>query len=99
MNILMFFKLFDELTLYFSQAEMPLIADTIGALEDLLTALKRVRDDPDSSDVVRVAACAAVLVAEKYYSLTDDCEVYAIAISKILLPLSDLVELIPTHDA
>ena len=95
----MFLKLFDELTLYFSQAELPLIADTIGALEDLLTSLRRVRDDPDSSDVVRVAACAAVLVAEKYYSLNDECEVYAIAISKISLAPPDFAELMPSHDA
>ncbi|KAJ7449000.1 hypothetical protein FB451DRAFT_950729, partial [Mycena latifolia] len=72
--------LFDEMTQYFSQAETPLIADTIGALEDLISSLKRVRDDDETSNVVRVAACAAVMVAEKYFSLNDECEVYAIAI-------------------
>ncbi|KAJ7488368.1 hypothetical protein FB451DRAFT_1337405 [Mycena latifolia] len=72
--------LFDEMTQYFSQAETPLIADTIGALEDLISSLKRVRDDDETSNVVRVAARAAVMVAEKYFSLNDECEVYAIAI-------------------
>ncbi|KAJ7922596.1 hypothetical protein B0H13DRAFT_1464397, partial [Mycena leptocephala] len=57
-----------------------LISDVIGALEDLLTALKRVRDDLEASDVVRVASCASIMVTEKYFSLTEECEVHAIAI-------------------
>ncbi|KAJ7732837.1 hypothetical protein B0H16DRAFT_1732564 [Mycena metata] len=73
-------SLFDEMTLHFSQSETPLISDSIGALEDLLTSLRNVRDDDETSDVVRVAACAGVMVAEKYISLTDECEVYSIAI-------------------
>ncbi|KAJ6556343.1 hypothetical protein B0H19DRAFT_1293404, partial [Mycena capillaripes] len=73
-------SLFDEMTLHFSQSETPLISDSIGALEDLLTSLRNVRDDDKTSDVVRVAACAGVMVAEKYISLTDECEVYSIAI-------------------
>ncbi|KAJ7165348.1 hypothetical protein C8R46DRAFT_876188, partial [Mycena filopes] len=73
-------SLFDDMTLHFSQAETPLIADTIGALEDLLTSLKMVRDDTEASNVVRVAACASVMVTEKYFSLTEECEVYSIAI-------------------
>ncbi|KAJ7237236.1 hypothetical protein C8J57DRAFT_945396, partial [Mycena rebaudengoi] len=72
--------LFDDITLYFSQAETPLIANVVGALQDLIIALKGVRDDPETSNVVRVAACAAVLVAEKYFSLIEECEAYAIAI-------------------
>ncbi|KAJ7107694.1 hypothetical protein C8R44DRAFT_834190 [Mycena epipterygia] len=73
-------SLFDEMTLYFSQAETPLISDRISALEDLIYSLKQVRDDEESSNIVRVAACAAVMVAEKYFSLNEECEVYAIAI-------------------
>ncbi|KAJ6527354.1 hypothetical protein DFH09DRAFT_935648, partial [Mycena vulgaris] len=77
-------SLFDEMTQYFSQAETPLISDTIGALEDSILSLRGVQADPLSSSVVYVAACAAVMVAEKYFSLNDDCEVYAIAIGKYL---------------
>ncbi|KAJ7609204.1 hypothetical protein DFH06DRAFT_1017376 [Mycena polygramma] len=73
-------SLFDEMTQYFSQAETPLISDTIGALEDLISALENVWDDDEASNVVRVASCAAVMVAKKYFSLNDECEVYAIAI-------------------
>ncbi|KAJ6507332.1 hypothetical protein C8R47DRAFT_1037152 [Mycena vitilis] len=73
-------SLFDEMTQYFSQAETPLISDTIGALQDLITALEKVREDEEASNVVRVASCAAVMVAKKYFSLNEDCEVYAIAI-------------------
>jgi hypothetical protein len=47
--------------------------------------LKLVRDDVESPNVVRVAACAAIMVAEKYYSMTDDCEVYALAIGEVLI--------------
>ncbi|KAJ7720701.1 hypothetical protein B0H16DRAFT_1335916, partial [Mycena metata] len=73
-------SLFEEMTLHFSQSTTPLISDSVGALEDLVTSLKNVRDDEEASDVVRVAACAGVMVAEKYISLTEECEVYSIAI-------------------
>jgi hypothetical protein len=36
------------------------------------------------SPILRMAAHAALTVIEKYYALTDDCEVYRIAISKFL---------------
>ncbi|KAJ6531536.1 hypothetical protein DFH09DRAFT_1250264 [Mycena vulgaris] len=77
-------SLFDEMTQYFSQAETPLISDTICALEDLILSLRGAQADPLSSSVVYIAACTAVMVVEKYFSLNDDCEVYAIAIGKYL---------------
>jgi hypothetical protein len=80
-------KLFDEMMLHFSKAETPLISDTIDALQDLLTSLKHVQDDYESSNVVRIAACASVLIVEEYFSLTEECEVYLIVISKLVLSL------------
>jgi hypothetical protein len=68
------------MTNYFSQAETPLIADTIGALEDLFASLTLVMDDSEMPSVIRVAAAASKLVCEKYFTLTGECEVYSIAI-------------------
>ncbi|KAJ7189229.1 hypothetical protein C8R46DRAFT_878180, partial [Mycena filopes] len=72
--------IFDEMTLYFSQADTPLIADAIGALEDLLVSLKMVMDDTEMPNVIRVAAAASKLVCEKYFNLTGECEAYSLAI-------------------
>ena len=41
--------------------------------------LEGVRDDANLANVVRVAAHAALLMIGKYYALTDDSEVYRIA--------------------
>jgi hypothetical protein len=50
----------------------------LEALEDQLT---NVRNDANLPNVIRVAAIAALEVVGKYYALTDECEVYRIAIS------------------
>lgn len=47
---------------------------------DLEAALSAVRDATDMPNVIRVAAHAALLVSQKYFAMTDDCEVYRIAI-------------------
>lgn len=49
-------------------------------LDDLEDALKRVREHESLPNVLRVAAHAALMLAEKYHSLNDECEVYRIAI-------------------
>jgi hypothetical protein len=49
-------------------------------LDDLEDALKRVREHGSLPNVLRVAAHAALMLAEKYHSLNDECEVYHIAI-------------------
>jgi hypothetical protein len=54
--------------------------DVIPMLEDLETAMIKVRNAVDLPHVIRVAAHAALMVIDKYYSLTDECEVYQIAI-------------------
>jgi hypothetical protein len=76
------FKLFNELTNLFSKANVPLIYEVIPMLEKLEHALDRIYNAKDEPPVVRIAAQAALQVVGKYYALTDDNEVYRIAISK-----------------
>ncbi|KAN0100947.1 hypothetical protein V8E55_000931 [Tylopilus felleus] len=48
-------------------------------LEDMEHELKGVRNNVNLADVIRMAAHAALLMIGKYYALTDDSEVYRIA--------------------
>jgi hypothetical protein len=41
--------------------------------------------------VIRIAAQAALLVIGKYYGLSDDCEVYRIAMGESCVPLYSTV--------
>jgi hypothetical protein len=70
--------------LLFSQAEVPLIADAIPMLDTLEHCMVSVRDATKGPlpSSIRVAAQAALLLIDKYFSLTDECEVYAIAIGQ-----------------
>jgi hypothetical protein len=63
---------------------VPLIADVLPMLDSIEKSMTLVRDDDDSElpNVVRVAAQAALLLIDKYYSLMKDCELYVIAIGK-----------------
>jgi hypothetical protein len=74
-------KIFDDLTNRFSQAEVPLVHEVIPMLERLEHMMVEVSRDTELSAIVRVAALAALQVIGKYYALTDDNEVYRIAIS------------------
>lgn len=59
---------------------MPLVHEVIPILEAMEHDLTKVRDSPELPRVIRIAAIAALLVVSKYYALTDDNEVYRIAI-------------------
>lgn len=73
-------QLFKAPTLLFSQAELPLVSQTIPMLQELEDSLALVRDCESLPNVLRVAAHASLMLAEKYHSLNDECEVYRIAI-------------------
>ncbi|KAG1748375.1 uncharacterized protein EDB91DRAFT_1218757 [Suillus paluster] len=73
-------EIFDDLTNRFSQAEVPLVHEVIPMLERLEHMMVKVSRDTELSAIVRVAALAALQVIGKYYTLTDDNEVYRIAI-------------------
>ncbi|KAI0045690.1 hypothetical protein FA95DRAFT_1543462 [Auriscalpium vulgare] len=72
--------LFDGPTLLFSKTETPLITEAVPMLQDLEKSLKQVREAEDVKPIVRVAAHASILLAQKYHSLTNECEVYRISI-------------------
>ncbi|KAI6024403.1 hypothetical protein EDC04DRAFT_2933480 [Pisolithus marmoratus] len=73
-------ELFEELTLWFSSVNVPLVHEVIPMLECLEHMMTRVCDAPCELPVIRIAAKAALLMIGKYYALTDDSEVYRIAI-------------------
>ncbi|KAJ7019651.1 hypothetical protein C8F04DRAFT_975384 [Mycena alexandri] len=73
-------QVFEDITKLFSQAEVPLVYEVIPMLEALEDELTNMRDDASLPDVIRIAAIAALLVIGKYYALSDDTEVYRIAI-------------------
>jgi hypothetical protein len=73
-------QIFEHITLLFSQAEVPLVHEVIPILEAMEHDLAKVRDSGELPNVIRIAAIAGLLVVSKYYALTDDNEVYRIAI-------------------
>lgn len=75
-------QIFEDVTLLFSKAEVPLVYEVIPLLEALEDELTNLRDDATMPDVIRIAAIAALIVVGKYYALSDDTEVYRIAISE-----------------
>ncbi|KDQ17361.1 hypothetical protein BOTBODRAFT_105785, partial [Botryobasidium botryosum FD-172 SS1] len=85
-QVLAVISIFDLVTNLFSKKEVPLVHQTIPILEDIEKQLKRIvnQDCGPVPAVVRVAAQAAILVQNKYYHLTRECEVYQIAL--ILCP-------------
>lgn len=75
-------QIFDDLTNLFSKKEVPLIYEVVPMLEEMEHQLTNVRDSWVMASVIRMAAQAALYVIEKYYALTDENEVYRIAIGK-----------------
>ncbi|KAJ7723017.1 hypothetical protein DFH07DRAFT_932289 [Mycena maculata] len=73
-------QVFEDITKLFSKAEVPLVYEVIPMLEALEDELTNMRDDASQPDFIRIAAIAGLLVIGKYYALSDDTEVYRIAI-------------------
>jgi hypothetical protein len=61
-------------------------------LDAIEVSLIKARDNADAPNVVRVAAHASLLLLQKYHLLTDDCEVYRIAIGKSFQHISTVIE-------
>ncbi|KAF8988141.1 hypothetical protein BDQ17DRAFT_1402226 [Cyathus striatus] len=72
--------LFESFTLLFSMKDVPLVVEALPELENLELGLLAVRKDERASNVIHVAAQAALLVLDKYSVSTNDCEVYLISI-------------------
>lgn len=78
-----FIQVFQEPTDRFSQAEVPLIHDTIPEFMALKARLEDIRDDVLGAGlhaITRVAAQAALLVYDKYMGVMEDSDVYDIAV-------------------
>jgi hypothetical protein len=74
---------FQEPTDRFSQAEVPLIHNTIPELLTLKSRLEDIRDDVYKQGlhpITRVAAEAALRVYHKYMGIMEDSDVYDIAV-------------------
>jgi hypothetical protein len=69
------------LTKRFSLAEVPLVHEVIPMLELLEHKMVKVSRDLELSTIVQIAALVALQVIGKYYALTNNNEVYRIAIS------------------
>jgi hypothetical protein len=78
-------QIFKGPTLLFSQSEVPLVSNTIPMLQEVEESLEIVRDHTDMPAVIRIAAHAGLLLAQKYHSMNDECEVYRIAIGNTYL--------------
>ncbi|KAF8987428.1 hypothetical protein BDQ17DRAFT_1258553 [Cyathus striatus] len=72
--------LFESFTLLFSMKDVPLVVEALPELENLELGLLAVQKDEHASNVICVAAQAALLVLDKYSVSTNDCEVYLISI-------------------
>ena len=60
---------------------MPLLAEAIPMLDNLKATMVNIQEaEAELPNVIRVAAQAALLLIDKYFSLTDECELYQIAI-------------------
>ena len=93
-------EVFDTIKHQFSQAEVPLVYEVIPMLERLEHSIVKVRDAYSEPAVIHIAAEAAHTMIGKYYALTDDNEVYQIAIgmSQTLIPFGlPGIMLIPSH--
>lgn len=56
------------------------MSNTIPMLQEVEESPEIVRDHTGMPAVIRVAAHAGLLLAQKYHSMNDECEVYRIAI-------------------
>jgi hypothetical protein len=75
-------QIFHTVTHLFSRAEVPLVHEVVPMMEDLEHSLDNVWNQKHRQlpAVIRIAAKAALKVLGKYYALSDDSEVYRIAI-------------------
>jgi hypothetical protein len=82
-NLRFFHQVFQESTDRFSQAEVPLIHNTIPESLSLKARLQDIRDDAlkvGPHPITRIAAQAALLVYEKYLGAMEHSDIYDIAI-------------------
>lgn len=77
-------EVFDAPTRLFSKAEVPLIPDVVPMLWEMEQSFVSIRDHTEVTASIRVASQAALLLIDKYFSLTDESELYQIAMGEYL---------------
>ena len=73
-------QIFKKPTLLYSQANLPLICDVLQMIDTIETGLIKAHDNIDAPNVACVAAHSGLLLLRKYHSLTNECEIYCIAV-------------------
>ncbi|EJC98185.1 uncharacterized protein FOMMEDRAFT_60758, partial [Fomitiporia mediterranea MF3/22] len=73
-----------EPTRLFSKVEVPLISDVIPMLLDICQALEYASKDKNLPNILCITTRARILVCDKYFTLTRECEVYFITVIMLL---------------
>ncbi|EJD02902.1 uncharacterized protein FOMMEDRAFT_84803, partial [Fomitiporia mediterranea MF3/22] len=73
-------SIIEEPTCLFSQAKVPLVAEVLPMLLVVQRALRQASEDQSQPHVFWIAAHAGSIVCQKYYALSDESEVYYMAI-------------------
>lgn len=75
-------QIFEEPTNYLSQAETPLIHEVLPMMESVIQRLKDVESQRYAPlhEVMVLGARAALVVAEKYFTLARECDIYEISL-------------------
>ena len=76
--------MFQFATKIMSEADYALVHKVIPAMDTLTKYLDTTRDNVKFEPIIRVAAVRGLKILNKYYSRTDDSEVYRISMSKWL---------------
>lgn len=76
-------QVFKDATLYFSRAT-PSLTTVIPAMDHIDEVLTNASIDQKYEPAIRAAASLAKKTLNRYYHLSDDSEVYRIAMSKLI---------------
>jgi len=78
---LLFLQIFKTVTLEFS-TDTPCVANVIPAMDRMHADLLAAGENEDYSTAIRAALKVGIHLLNKYYSITDNSEIYRIAMSK-----------------
>ena len=68
-----------------SKSDYALVHNVIPAMDALTVHLDKFRDGTKYHPIIRVLAARGLEMLNKYYSCMDECEIYCISMSKIML--------------
>jgi hypothetical protein len=83
-NIIFSLQPIKEFTERFSRKDVPVISDVLFTFDQLHDHFEGKRDDPLVPEHLRCASIRALKVLNKYYSLTDQSDIFRIAMSMSL---------------